>query len=823
MSVLLEMAQRRSRPQSRLRQFGLPEAGHRKRFDDLTNLAVTLTQMPVAFIAVEEAGQWHMRSQRGLGSGFIDDLLPMCRYVQAQQDLVLVTRSNDTAVPVAGFWPVALEMQFAAMVPLLDSEGQTLGCLGVLDGVARILTTEQQVGLWALGRQAVTQLELRRSLTKLARANADKSRAEQAAAAERNLLRAVIDSVPDNLYLKDTAGRYILDNIAHVRFLGAAKSDAVLGKTVFDFFPLEQAQKFDADDKNVLRWGEALLNIDEVALDQAGMRHNLLTSKIPLRDEHGSVIGLICVSHDVTGRKQIDVAAAQLAVIVENSTDAIYSKGLDGIIHTWNAAAERLYGYTAAEIIGRHVSVLAPPECTDEMQRIHQQLLLGWRLPTFETERVRQDGSRVEVSMTVSPLRDTTGTVVGASVIARDISDRRQKARELEAMNRRLSETLRDLHRTQHELIQTERLKALGEMAGSIAHDFNNALAPIMGFSELLLTRPADAGDPGKRSRYLEAIHDRAAAATHIVDRLRDFYRFREDSEALRPMDLNRVVREALDLVQPRLETEAPAAGVTIHVESALEVVPVVALLVAEVREAITNLLHNAIDALIRKGQPGTLRLVTRLDGDHVLLDVIDTGVGMDDETRRRCLEPFFTTKTNHGSGLGLAMVYGMVQRHNGQLTIDSTAGAGTTVCLRFPVPTKREINGFTIDAGQPACPLRMLIVDDEPDVREVSAEFLKEDGHQIDTAASGPEALEKFQAGHYDLVITDRAMPEMTGDQLAEAIKQLNPDTRIILLTGFGDMMNAAGEKPTGVDLVLGKPISMVELRQTVAKVAKS
>jgi CheY-like chemotaxis protein len=202
----------------------------------------------------------------------------------------------------------------------------------------------------------------------------------------------------------------------------------------------------------------------------------------------------------------------------------------------------------------------------------------------------------------------------------------------------------------------------------------------------------------------------------------------------------------------------------------------------------------------------------------QVFLEVSDTGTGMTEEVRRRCLEPFFSTKGERGTGLGLPMVFGIVKRHRGTLDIESAVGKGTTFVVLLPADTSqaREVQQRT---QAPSGPLHVLVVDDEPIARDVLTEYLTGDGHTVQTAVNGRDGFEKFKAGTYAVVITDRAMPEVGGDQLAAMVKEASPTTPVVLLTGFGDLMNAAGEKPEGVDLVVKKPIRLGTLREVLVK----
>ncbi len=406
----------------------------------------------------------------------------------------------------------------------------------------------------------------------------------------------------------------------------------------------------------------------------------------------------------------------------------------------------------------------------------------------------------------------------------------RKRAEEaLSKSNRELERALSDLKEAQHHIVQQERLSALGQMASGIAHDLNNSLTPILAYSELLLRASSPRG-LAAAPQYLEAMHAAAQDAQNVVRRLREFYRHREEVEVLEPVDLGRLVTDAVFLCQPRWKDQAQARGVTIEVALDLEPVPALAGNKSELREALMNLIFNAADAILQKaeGQPearqGTVAISTRLGrdakgGQEVHLSVADDGMGMTEEARRRCLEPFYTTKGERGTGLGLATVYGIVRRHEGRVEIESAWGRGSALILRLPVRCQPKEEPSVEASGADSRALRILVVDDEAVVRDVIRACLCLSGHTVETAVNGRDGMGKFIAGHFDLVITDRAMPEMNGDQLARAIKGIDPEKPVILLTGFGDMMGAAGEHPEGIDVILGKPFKQAALRDAVAR----
>ena len=278
------------------------------------------------------------------------------------------------------------------------------------------------------------------------------------------------------------------------------------------------------------------------------------------------------------------------------------------------------------------------------------------------------------------------------------------------------------------------------------------------------------------------------------------------------------MVAQAISLTQFKWKDQAQAAGIEIQIDAELARVPMIPGNEADLRQALTNLIFNAVDAL-PKG--GAITLRTRAEGGQVAVEVSDTGTGMTRQVRERCLEPFFTTKGEHGTGLGLGMVYGIVQRHEGEIEIDSEPGRGTTIRLRLPIGDEMAaLDGASSSAGAATRALRILIAEDEPSLRRLLVEYLDLDGHTVESAANGQEAAEKFHAGSFDLVVTDRAMPRMSGDQLAVSIKRQAPGTPIIMLTGFGEMMTAADERPAGVDLVISKPITLGRLREALTQV---
>ncbi|MCC7490799.1 MAG: response regulator [Fimbriimonadaceae bacterium] len=398
-----------------------------------------------------------------------------------------------------------------------------------------------------------------------------------------------------------------------------------------------------------------------------------------------------------------------------------------------------------------------------------------------------------------------------------------ERTAELAEANEKLAGANRELRETQQRNIQQERLRALGTMASGVAHDFNNALTPILGASELLLLQPGALRDADRVRRNLTMIAACAQDAAAVVARLREFYRHRDPSELTEPVDLAKVLEESLAVARPRWKDQAQAAGWTIAARLECSELPPFYGQAPALREALVNLVVNAADAIQQRpseDRTGLIVLSASQDGDDFLLTVRDDGVGMSEETRLHCFEPFYSTKGERGTGLGLAMVYGIVQRHAGSIEVTSLPGRGTCFELRLPAtqPVAPPIEGPVASTNIPA-PRRILVIDDEPWVREVIVEYLELDGHLVEAATNGREGLEAFQAGAHDVVITDRAMPVLNGDQVAATIKSLAPQTPVVLLTGFGELMQANGELPHGVEVVAGKPITIQGLRDCLAR----
>jgi len=441
-------------------------------------------------------------------------------------------------------------------------------------------------------------------------------------------------------------------------------------------------------------------------------------------------------------------------------------------------------------------------------------------------------------SLAVSPLQ-VDGKVFGALLVARrrpagfasgeraflrQLSEHVALAVQMAQLHAALQAAADDLRQSQQAALQQERLRALGQMASGIAHDINNALSPVAIYTETLLAAETGLSPAGRGQ--LEVIRRAVEDVGRTIARMRGFYRQREPRPAMAPVQLNSLAGEVLDLTRARWRDMAIQRGAVIEVRTdQQDDLPRVLGLEGEIRDALTNLVFNAIDAMPRGGVL-TLR-TSQADTDvgrAVRIEVADTGVGMQAETRRRCLDPFFTTKGERGTGLGLSMVYGVAQRHAAELDIQSTLGEGTTVSLTFASLT--DTDDLAPDAADaPTARLRLLLVDDDPAVLKALGDALGGDGHLVTAAHDGSAGIDAFAAAlqgeRFDTVITDLGMPHLDGRQVAAAVKVLSPGTPVILLTGWGNGVLSGTALPPHIDLVLGKPPKLREIRAALVRLA--
>jgi PAS domain S-box-containing protein len=543
-------------------------------------------------------------------------------------------------------------------------------------------------------------------------------------------LAALVQSADDAIVGKTINGIVETWNPGAERLYGYSADDMV-GRDMTILLPPDRPDE-EAYILDRISRGERVDHFDTVRKQKDGNLVNVSIAISPIIGKNGSVIGASHVARDISSGAELELARARLASIVESSDDAIVSKDLAGIVQTWNKGAVRIYGYPASEMIGRPMSTLLPPDRPDEETQILRRLAKGERVDHFETARMRKDGSRIDVSLSISPIYDKDGCVIAASHVARDITERRSL------------ETQR---------LHAQKLESLGVLAGGIAHDFNNLLTGILGNASLVLEDFA-ATNPNRH--VLAECVKAAERASQLTKQLLAYAgKGRFVTEAV---NLSVLVREITALIQASISRK-----VQIRLELGRELPPIDAD-AGQLQQVIMNLIINGAEAIgeniglvvctttVQTVDEAYLRtLGSEADyiapGQYVILEVHDNGSGMDETTLTRIFEPFFTTKFT-GRGLGLAAVSGIVHGHKGALKVYSSPGKGSTFKVLFPALLPTDATA----APEPPLSLTdgrdktVLIVDDEEVVRSVARNTLQRRGYRTIEAADGREAIEVYR-----------------------------------------------------------------------------
>jgi len=504
-------------------------------------------------------------------------------------------------------------------------------------------------------------------------------------------------------------------------------------------------------------------------------------------------------------RHNLLVSEQRFRALVEQSPFGIQVLAVDGETVQVNSAWERLWGINASDNTGAAHESLLP---------VIERAFLGHK---GETHPMPRHGGQWIRSF-VYPIKDPGGLVRNVIVMHEDVTEEKRAEDAARAVTAELSQV-------KHAVLQQERLRALGQMAGGIAHDINNAISPAAMYVETLLEQDKTL-NPRTRER-LGIVQQAIAAVVQTVARLREFCRPRESQSAREAVDLNHVVQQSVALTRARWQTMPQGKGIAIRTDVELaEGLPTIMGSESEIRDAVVNLIFNAVDAM---PGGGTITLETRALRNGAIIEVRDTGCGMDEQTRRRCLEPFFSTKGELGNGLGLAMVYGMLKRHGGEIEIVSEEGRGTTLRLLFTSdstsverqPTTAPPPGAS---SRESIGVRILVADDDPMLLESLRAALEGDGHHVMTADDGQSAIDAFEAADkagapFAAVITDFVMPIVDGRKVSTAVNQMRPGTPVIMLTAWGNRVRAQDDTLPYVDHILAKPANLTELRNTLAR----
>jgi hypothetical protein len=637
----------------------------------------------------------------------------------------------------------------------------------------------------------------------------DRSKAD---AVEDKRFRLLIDAVIDYaIYMIDPDGIITSWNAGARRFKGYEEAE-ILGQHFSRFYTEE-------DRRAGLPQRALDTAIDEGRFEGEGWRvrkdgthfwsHVVID---PILDPSGKLLGFAKITRDLTDRKMAEEtlkqSEQQFRLLVQSVTDyAIYMLAPDGRVTNWNLGAQRIKGYLPREVIGEHFSMFYTPQ-DREAGEPQRTLETATREGRFENKgwRVRKDGTRFLAHVVVDPIWGDTGTLLGFAKITRDITESTLAQQTLE--------------QTREALFQAQKMQAIGQLSGGIAHDFNNLLTVILGNLEIVRKRLAD--DP-KIVRLLDNATQGALRGVSLTQRMLAFARRQELKSE--PVEIPALVQGISGLLRSSL-----GPSVVLETRFPADVEPVMAD-VNQLELAILNLVTNARDAM---PQGGKIVISTRTEeihkgsrpalvaGRYVCLSVTDTGEGMDEVTLASAMDPFFTTKgLGKGTGLGLSMVHGFIAQLGGRFVLKSQKDQGTTAQLWLPVATENKAAALVAD--EPAAPdvprLCVLVVDDDSLVLTSTCLLLEDLGHRVISATSGVQALEVFvgQQG-IDLVITDMAMPQMSGAQLADAIRTLDPNVPIVLATGYAERLEGFAAKLPR----LSKPFTQLNLVEVIASAMK-
>ena len=671
----------------------------------------------------------------------------------------------------------------------------------------------------------------RRAEQVMAQAKADLEKRVEERTAElnqqREFLRVTLRSIGDGVVVAHPNGKVSFLNQVAESLTGWTNEEAA-GKEIEEVFKIvnEQTRRtVENPITKVIREGKIVgLANHTILISKDGTERPIDDSGAPIIDAQGKIVGAVLIFRDITERRRTEKQQALLAAIIESSDDAIVGKNLDGIITSWNEGAQRIFGYTAEEVIGQPITRLIPDDRQDEEPQIIEKLKRGERIDHFESVRIRKDGRLIDVSLTISPIKDSAGHVIGASKIARDISERKQAEAER-------AELLAREQAARQQAEVASRLK--DEFLSTVSHELRTPLNAMLGWVNLLR---AGRLDEATASRALETVERNARAQNKLIEDLLDVSRIITGKLRLdvQPVDLVAVVEAAIETVRPTAEAKG------LRLQSILD--PLAGPISGDpnrLQQVVWNLLSNAIKFTPRGG-----RIMVRLEriNSHVEIIVSDTGQGISPEFLPYVFERFrqadsSSTRVHGGLGLGLAIVRHLVELHAGTVQAYSLGeGQGTTVKVLLPL----TVTAYTIPALGDRHPavgdslpdtiypslsgVRVLVVDDEADARELIGVLLKQCGASVTTAASASEALERLEQESFDCLVSDIEMSEMDGYVFIRQVRKQERErgaTRKIpaaTLTAYAGAEDRTRALLEGYQIHLAKPVEPRELVATVA-----
>jgi PAS domain S-box-containing protein len=619
-------------------------------------------------------------------------------------------------------------------------------------------------------------------------------------------LAAIVASSEDAIISKTLEGVILTWNGGAEHIYGY-QAPEIIGKNMTLLLPKDRPDE-ESEILARIAAGERVEHFETVRCRKNGESIDVSLTISPIRDRSGRIIGASHISRNISDQRRLNQRFQQLAAIVESSEDAIISKTLEGVILTWNAGAERVYGYPPAEAIGCPMTMLLPADRPDEENEILSRIGRGERVEHFETVRRTKSGRHIDVSLTISPIRDANGRIIGASHVARNITDRK-----------RLDEQYR----------HAQKLESLGVLAGGVAHDFNNLLTGILGNTSLALEVLSTNNPARPILRDVLNASERAALLTRQLLAYAGKGRF-----VIEPINLSGLVREISSLIQTSI------ANVQLRLELR-EDLPLVLADVSQIQQVVMNLVINGAEA-IGPDKNGTVLVTTGAQdvderylattlgekaalhpGLYVTLDVHDTGCGMDEATLARIFDPFFTTKFT-GRGLGLSAVQGIVRGHKGAIKVYSQPGKGTTFKVIFPITEQPARLAPATSALAKGGGELVLVVDDEEIIRRTAKSMLERHGYTVLLAEDGQRGLEIFKIVHdrVAVVLLDMTMPVLSGQETFSRLKEIRPDIKVLLSSGYNE--SEAIRRFTGKGLAgfIQKPYSSTALVEKLDAVIK-
>ncbi|KPJ62014.1 MAG: hypothetical protein AMJ42_00335 [Deltaproteobacteria bacterium DG_8] len=644
----------------------------------------------------------------------------------------------------------------------------------------------------------------RRGSIAICRDITERKKAEEEIKESRDFLENIFKTSADGIIVTDSQGFITMVNEAVERMIGYSQ-DELIGKHTLELSAKGKEYK-EKGKKFVTKLFEEgfVVGAEHTWLRKDGSLVDTERNVALFRDSEGNITGAVASIRDITERKKAEEALKKSEEkyhsVIENASDAIISTNKEGMIITFNKRAEEMFGHSHEEILGKPFLLLATPNERGRQRDIFRKFEtnINSTKKIYEGKGLKKDGQEFDLESSVSFL-EVHGEYIITSFL-RDISERKSM---------------------EHKLLQSEKLKSLGELAGGVAHDFNNILAAILGRVQLL--RMQIDTPPGKEERRkstrdlkksLDVIEKASLDGAETVRRIQEFSRRREEDKYFTPVDLNKAIEDALEFTKVRWKNEAESKGTIIHVKKKLSPLSPIAGSAPELREVITNLINNAIDAM---PQGGEIRIKTLMDNRHVVIKFEDTGSGIPKAFMYNIFDPFFTTKGPKATGLGLSVSYGIINRHGGNIKVDSIEDQGTTFSIQLPLSEQTGKEENVISTSKEERKARILVIEDEQDVRDLLKDILTEDGHEVKTTPHGNKGIKVFRQNHFDLVFTDLGMPGMSGWQVAEEIKKINRKTPVALITGWGVQLNHSELKKSGVDFVVNKPFEVDQVLRLV------